>query len=95
MPPKIAIERDPLTPELEEKAERELRETPQRRQEALEELRKLLKDDGTLRYKTTDDILLRYLRPTKFYPDSALALVRLFVRRIGFRLVMRAVLCCR
>lgn len=72
---RIRIEREDLTPELQEKAARELRETPEVVEDALTELRKLLKNEKSIYYKDTDDILIRYLRPTKFYPESALKLV--------------------
>lgn len=75
MAERIRIEREDLTPVLKEKAARELRETPEVVENALTELRKLLKNEKSIYYKDTDDILIRYLRPTKYYPESALALV--------------------
>lgn len=71
----IRIEREDLTPELKKKAEEELRETPERVENALTELRELLKKNKDIYYKDSDDVLIRYLRPTKYYPESALALV--------------------
>lgn len=76
MAQRIRIEREDLTPALKEKAAKELRETPEVVEDALTELRKLLKNEKSIYYKDTDDILIRYLRPTKYYPESALALMK-------------------
>lgn len=72
---KIKLDLEPLTPELIKKAEEELRETPERVKDSVDELAKLLKDTPNLYFKPTPDVLIRYLRPVKFYPESALDLV--------------------
>lgn len=60
-------------------AKEELRETPEVRAKAIEELKKLLAENKDLYYPNDDDFLTVFLRPTKFYPESALKLVsRLF-----------------
>ncbi|XP_049538607.1 retinaldehyde-binding protein 1-like [Anopheles darlingi] len=69
------IDCSPPTAELLEVAKNELRETPEVRAAAIEELRKLLKASD-LSFPDDDEFLLIYLRPTKFYPESALKLMR-------------------
>lgn len=71
----LKLELEPLTPELIKKAEVELRETPERVEESVEELKKLLKQNSNLYYDHSPEVLIRYLRPVKFYPESALSLV--------------------
>lgn len=80
----VRLEVDPLTPELLEKAKNELRETPEQRKEALERLRELLKEEPDIYFSDREEVLIRYLRPTKFYPESALALVSNYVATIPF-----------
>ncbi|EEB15902.1 conserved hypothetical protein [Pediculus humanus corporis] len=72
----LKLELEPLTPELIKKAEVELRETPERVEESVEELKKLLKQNSNLYYDHSPEVLIRYLRPVKFYPESALSLMR-------------------
>ncbi|KAF7280371.1 hypothetical protein GWI33_006102 [Rhynchophorus ferrugineus] len=57
-------------------AAKELRETPEIVKEALEELRKLLENDDTIYFKNTDEVLIMYLRPVKFYAKSAHTLMK-------------------
>lgn len=64
-----------LSPDTKEVAETELRETPERVREALERLRELLKENKDLFYGDDDELLTIFLRPCKWYPESALALV--------------------
>lgn len=64
-----------LSPETKAIAEKELRETPERVREALERLRELLKEDKELCFGDDDELLTIFLRPCKWYPESALALV--------------------
>ncbi|KAK6631975.1 hypothetical protein RUM44_007005 [Polyplax serrata] len=73
---KIKLDLEPLTPELIKKAEEELRETPERVNESLEELRKLLNENTSIYFKNSPEVLTRFLRPVKFYPESALALMK-------------------
>lgn len=56
-------------------AVKELRETPEIVKQAIEELRQLLESDDTIYFKTTDEVLIMYLRPVKFYAKSAYTLV--------------------
>lgn len=58
-------------------ARRELRETPENIKPAIEELRRLLADDKELHVPIGHDAwLIRFLRPCKFYPESAYDLVK-------------------
>ncbi|XP_077301030.1 clavesin-1-like [Arctopsyche grandis] len=75
----LRIETDPLRPETMKIAEEQLRETPERVKEATEKLRELLHADRTIHYRDDDEFLLIFLRPCKFYPESALE----FMRRIA------------
>ncbi|XP_054283767.1 alpha-tocopherol transfer protein-like [Macrosteles quadrilineatus] len=56
----------------EQRALQELRETPERKEEALEKLRDLLRNEEDLVVPLDNEtFLLSYLRPCKFYPESA------------------------
>lgn len=66
---------DPPSTALLEVARNELRETPEVREQAIKELRELLHEAKELNYGDSDDFLLIFLRPCKFYPKSALELV--------------------
>ncbi|XP_066903324.1 clavesin-1 [Halyomorpha halys] len=74
--PKCRLERDPPTAEALELAKNELRETPEVVQEALKKLRELIENDPTINFRTDDEILIIFLRPCKYYPESALALMK-------------------
>lgn len=73
------LDRSPLSPETQEIAEKELRETPEVVQQALAELRELLKNDDTIYFADDDETLLIFLRPCKFYAKSAHELVRMCI----------------
>ncbi|XP_055642350.1 retinaldehyde-binding protein 1-like [Toxorhynchites rutilus septentrionalis] len=73
---KFDIDASPPTPELLEIARNELRETPEVREAAIKELRRLLAEATDLCYKDDDDFLLIFLRPCHFYPESAIKLMR-------------------
>jgi len=75
----VELEVGPLTPDLQEKAKNELRETPELVRTSTDELRAALLKEKNLYWGDSDEVLLRYLRPVKFYPDSALALVSDFL----------------
>lgn len=74
--PPFALETGPLKPDAVELAEREIRETPKIKEEAIIELRRLLHDATDLHYADDDDFLVIFLRPCHFYPDSALKMMR-------------------
>lgn len=73
---KIRIETGPPSKEVMIVAEKELRETPERVKEATKALRELLRAETTLYFRDDDEFLIRFLRPTKFYPESALQLMK-------------------
>nr|XP_014292918.1 alpha-tocopherol transfer protein-like isoform X2 [Halyomorpha halys] len=65
------------SPEIKEKARKELRETPDVVEQAKKELQDLLREEEGLDTPyELDQYLVRYLRPTKFYPESALKLIK-------------------
>ncbi|CAK9828495.1 Alpha-tocopherol transfer protein-like [Anthophora retusa] len=73
----LEIELGAPSPELQEVAKKELRETPERQNEAIEQFRELLKAEKNLNVPLENDAwLIRFLRPCKYYPDSALKLVK-------------------
>ncbi|CAH0602931.1 unnamed protein product [Chrysodeixis includens] len=64
-----------------EKAKTELRETPEVVENALVELRKLLKKETSLFIPIErDDFLMKFLRPCKFYPESALKKIEAYYK---------------
>ncbi|XP_026321621.1 alpha-tocopherol transfer protein-like [Hyposmocoma kahamanoa] len=78
----IRLEKEPITEKvLIEKAEKELRETPEIREQALRELRELLKAEKSLIIPSEkDDFLLKFLRPCKFYATSALKRIQAYYK---------------
>lgn len=65
------------SPELQEVARKELRESPELQKEAVVQLRELLKAETDLKCPLDNDAwLIRFLRPCKYYPESALKLVK-------------------
>ncbi|KAJ8950112.1 hypothetical protein NQ318_017837 [Aromia moschata] len=73
----LQMELEDLKPEVKEIARKELRETPDVSKEAIKELRSLLKEEKDLHVPLDNDIwLVRFLRPSKFYPESALGLIK-------------------
>lgn len=65
------------SPELEEVAKKELRESPEVQREAIAKLRELLKAETDLKVPLDNDPwMIRFLRPTKYYPESALKMVK-------------------
>ncbi|XP_022914322.1 alpha-tocopherol transfer protein-like [Onthophagus taurus] len=57
-------------------AAEELRETPENVAAGLKELKDLLAADTSITYDTSDDFLMIFLRPTKFYAKSAYELMK-------------------
>lgn len=66
----------PPGPEARALAEKELRETEENVKNGIEGLRKLIEEDKTIYYSTDDDFLMIFLRPCKFYPQSAYELIK-------------------
>ncbi|XP_059484486.1 clavesin-1-like [Neocloeon triangulifer] len=80
----LRFEVEEIEGEFAERARKELRETPENKSEAIEELRKLVTDDKNLNFPVDDELrLLIFLRPCKFYAQSAYALMK---RYYTFRL---------
>lgn len=75
----FAIDRSPLSPESQKIAEQELRETPEIVEQAIKELRELLKNDDTIYFADDDETLIIFLRPCKFYAKSAYELVSYYL----------------
>ncbi|XP_062548867.1 alpha-tocopherol transfer protein isoform X2 [Armigeres subalbatus] len=73
----LRFELEDLTQFGKDVAINELRETPEVKAHAVEELRALLKgQDELVLPLDNDDWLVRFLRPCKFYPKSALELIQ-------------------
>ncbi|XP_012289204.1 alpha-tocopherol transfer protein-like isoform X2 [Orussus abietinus] len=73
----LEFELGPPSAELQEVARKELRETPEVQKEAVDRFRELLKGETDLLCPLENDAwLIRFLRPTKYYPESALKLVK-------------------
>lgn len=70
------VDTSPPGSELLEISRRELRETPEIREAAILELRRLLHNATDLHYRDDDEFLMIFLRPCKFYPESALKMMR-------------------
>ena len=79
MPNKFDIEPDLCPEEYLKIARDELRETPEIREPAIKQLRALLAENKDLYYDNDDKFLIIFLRPCKWYPESALKLVRFVV----------------
>ncbi|KAG8238362.1 hypothetical protein J437_LFUL018005 [Ladona fulva] len=66
-----------IGPEMKEIARKELRESPEVVRQGIDTLRALLKGDTDLHLPLDDDaFLVEFLRPCKYYPESARALTR-------------------
>ncbi|XP_017773256.1 PREDICTED: alpha-tocopherol transfer protein-like isoform X1 [Nicrophorus vespilloides] len=73
----LELEMGDLSPEMEEVAKNELRETPENVKPAMDKLREMLKAETDLKCPYDNDAwLVRFLRPCKFYPESAYELVK-------------------
>ncbi|KAJ9574892.1 hypothetical protein L9F63_007955, partial [Diploptera punctata] len=71
------LEVGPLKPEVEEIARKELRETPETKKQAIVALKDLLKEEKNLKSPYDNEAwMMRFLRPCKFYPESAFELVK-------------------
>lgn len=73
----VKFDLDEPSPEVKEIARKELRETPDVARDAIATLRDLLKEEKDLHVPIDNDLwLIRFLRPCKFYPESALELIK-------------------
>lgn len=74
----LQFELDEPNEKVAEIARKELRENPDRKREAIEELKALLKEEKDLHCPLDNEQwLVRFLRPCKFYPESARDMVRI------------------
>ncbi|XP_055636877.1 alpha-tocopherol transfer protein-like [Toxorhynchites rutilus septentrionalis] len=78
----VRLENDEFTDvKSKEKAVRELRETPDVTDKAFETLRAMLQEEKSMYVPIEDDsFLVKFLRPCKYYPDSAFALMQRYYR---------------
>lgn len=72
------LDTDPVSAETQKIAEVELNETPERVQESVAELRRLLHESEDLHFDDDEKTLKIFLRPAHFYPESALKLVSIY-----------------
>ncbi|CAH1117990.1 unnamed protein product [Phaedon cochleariae] len=72
----FALNTGHLDAETVAQAEKELRETLELRAQAFTELRALLKDDSTIFFADDDETLTIFLRPCKWYAQSAYELMK-------------------
>lgn len=80
--PPFCLDTSPLNDEMQQLAEKELRETPKIREAAIIELRRLLHENTDLHFRDDDDFLLIFLRPCHFYPESAIKMVSTFIGQL-------------
>lgn len=73
--PPFVLETGPISAETKKIAEVELNETPERVEESIAELRRLLHENTDLYFRDDDDFLKIFLRPCHYYPESAIKLV--------------------
>ncbi|XP_062120865.1 clavesin-2 isoform X4 [Drosophila sulfurigaster albostrigata] len=73
----LQFELGEATAPTKEVAVRELRESPERQKEATKELKRLLEAETDLYCpKDNEEWLIRFLRPCKYYPESARDLIK-------------------
>ncbi|CRL01304.1 CLUMA_CG014293, isoform C [Clunio marinus] len=73
----LRFELDELTPFGKEVAEKELRESPVNKENGIKELKRMLQQETDLVVPIdNDDWMVRFLRPCKYYPESALELIK-------------------
>ncbi|KAK9511080.1 hypothetical protein O3M35_005713 [Rhynocoris fuscipes] len=73
----LRLETDDPRPEVKEIARKELREVPEITEKAIKEFQAMVRDEEGLYAPYENEAwLIRFLRPTKYYTDSALKLVQ-------------------
>ncbi|XP_026469370.1 alpha-tocopherol transfer protein-like [Ctenocephalides felis] len=72
----IRLEKDELNEKEKLKAEKELRETPEVVEEGLKALRQLIEDEPDFYFPDDVDYMTEFLRPCKYYAESAMDLMR-------------------
>jgi len=73
---RFRIHYEPISAATAEVAKKELRETPELVKESTEKLRALLRENPQLKFRDDDEFLIIFLRPCKFYPESAFELMK-------------------
>ncbi|KAL3280638.1 hypothetical protein HHI36_003874 [Cryptolaemus montrouzieri] len=75
----LRLDLEELDEEYKNRAIKDLRETPENVEEALKTMRQMIKDEPGLNLPIEDEqFLIKFLRPCKFYPQSAFKLMRKF-----------------
>lgn len=75
--PPFVLDTSPITAETKKIAEIELNETPDRVEASIHELRRLLHDSPDLNFDDDEQLMKIFLRPCKYFPESAIKLVRI------------------
>lgn len=75
MADQFVLDTSPISQETKKIAETELNETPERVEESVAELRRLLHENTDLYFRDDDNFLKIFLRPCHYYPESAIKLV--------------------
>ncbi|KAL2716043.1 retinaldehyde-binding protein 1 isoform X1 [Vespula squamosa] len=70
------LEEYPIDSETKVVAVKELRETEENVKNGINTLRKYIEEDKTLYFRTDDEFLTIFLRPCKYYPQSAYELIK-------------------
>lgn len=77
----LRLDLEELDEDYQERSRKELRETPEVVENAIERLKTLLKGEETLNVPIDDiPFLTKFLRPCKFYPDSAFRLIKRYYK---------------
>lgn len=75
----LRLDLEDLDEEYKKRATKDLRETPENVQEALKAIRQMIKDEPGLNLPIEDEqFLIKFLRPCKYYPNSAFRLMKKF-----------------
>lgn len=77
MADQFVLDTRPLSEESKQIAADELNETPERVDESVAELQRLLHENTDLYFQDGAEFLKIFLRPCHFYPDSAIKMVGL------------------
>uniref|UniRef100_A0A1B6DTK8 CRAL-TRIO domain-containing protein n=2 Tax=Clastoptera arizonana TaxID=38151 RepID=A0A1B6DTK8_9HEMI len=73
---RFRLEEEELGCKSQDFALRELRESPETVARSLQELRRIIREDEKLYFRDDDNMLMIFLRPCKFYPESAYNLMK-------------------
>lgn len=77
----LRLDLEDLDDEFKARAKRDLRETPENVEEALKTIRKLIAEEPGLHLPVEDEgFLIKFLRPCKYYAESAFKLMKRFYK---------------